>query len=196
MKKIVLLIAFAVMCLNNSNAQVIQGTSNVGNGGGVAGDLNIGVKAGFGVSTFFGSGFTGISARPGFYAGGIAEIPAFFDGFYLQPELIVSLQGADVGLENLNLFYLHLPLMGKYHLTDKIAVELGPQIGFLIADNWDDPVTGSDTNKINLGINVGGGYRMNENFYFQLRFSPGFTKILDNTNLKNGVLQIGAAYFF
>lgn len=200
MKKIVLLIAFTIISLNTSNAQVIQGTSNAGNDAGSTsvsiGEFKIGVKAGFGASTFFGSGFTGISARPGFYAGGIVELPAFFDGFYLQPELILSLQGADVGLENLNLIYLHIPLMAKYHLTDQIAVEVGPQIGFLVADNWDDPVTGSDTNKINLGINIGGGYRLNENWYFQLRFSPGFTKILDNTNLKNGVLQLGAAYFF
>lgn len=196
MKRIVLLLAFTFVCLSSGNAQVIEGTSNMGSSDGASGDMNFGFKAGFGVSTFFGSGFTGISARPGFYVGGIAEIPAFFDGFYLQPEMIFALQGADVGFENLNLLYLHVPLMGKYHITDKIAVEFGPQIGFLVADNWDDPVTGSDTNKINLGINIGGGYRLNENFYFQLRFSPGFTKILDNTNLKNGAVQIGAAYFF
>ena len=125
-----------------------------------------------------------------------AEIPAFFDGFYVQPELLFALQGADIGLENLNLYYLHVPVIGKYHITDEIAVELGPQIGFLIADSWDDPISGSDTNKINFGLNVGGGYRLNETFYFQLRFSPGFTKIFDSTNLKNGVVQIGAAYFF
>jgi hypothetical protein len=196
MKKIVLLIAVFLVGLTSVNAQVIQGTSNLGSGGGGNGDVNFGVKAGFGASTFFGSGFTGISERPGFYAGGIADISIFFDGFYLQPELIFALQGADVGFENLNLFYLHMPLMGKYHITDEIAVEFGPQIGFLIADNWNDPVTGSDTNKINFGINIGGGYRLDENWYFQLRFSPGFTKILDNTNLKNAAVQVGAAYFF
>ena len=200
MKKVVLLIAFTIIGLHTSNAQVIQGTSNAGRDSGNdalnVDDLRIGVKAGFGASTFFGSGFTGISAQPSFYAGGIVELPAFFDGFYLQPELLLASQGADRGLDNLNLFYLHIPLMGKYHVTDEIAVEFGPQIGFLVADNWDDPVSGSDTNKINLGINIGGGYRLNENLYFQLRFSPGFTKILDNTNLKNGVFQIGAAYFF
>lgn len=195
MKKIVLFIVCVFIGLTMSNAQVIQGTSNVG-GTSNASEFNIGVKAGFGASTFFGSGFTGVSARPSVYAGGIAEIPAFFDGFYLQPELVFSLQGADVGLDNLNLYYLNIPIMGKYHITDEIAAEFGPQIGFLVADSWDDPVTGSETNKINLGINIGGGYRLNENLYFQLRFSPGFTKILDNINLTNGVFQVGAAYFF
>lgn len=193
MKKLIVL-GFC-MCMASLHAQVIQGTSNVGNGG-ADGEFNFGVKAGFGASTFFGSGFTGISARPNFFVGGIAEVPAFFDGFYLQPELLFSLQGADVGLDNLNLLYLNIPLMGKYHITEQIAAEFGPQIGFLIADNWDDPVTGLETNKLNFGINIGGGYRLNESFYFQLRFSPGFTKILDNTNLTNGVFQVGAAYFF
>lgn len=195
MKKIVVFSICALWAFASAHAQVIQGTSNVSNGG-ADGDFNIGVKAGFGASTFFGSGFTGISARPGFYAGGIAEIPAFFDGFYLQPEAIFALQGADVGIDNLNLFYLHFPLMGKYHITEEIAAEFGPQIGFLIADSWDDPVTGSETKKLNFGINIGGGYRLDGNWYFQLRFSPGFTKILDNTNLTNGVVQVGAAYFF
>lgn len=196
MKKTVVFIVCAFIGLNIGNAQVIQGTSNVGSNSNAGNEFNIGVKAGFGASTFFGSGFTGISARPSVYAGGIAEIPAFFDGFYLQPELVFSLQGADVGLDNLNLYYLNIPLMGKYHITDEIAAEFGPQIGFLVADSWDDPVTGSETNKLNFGINIGGGYRLNENLYFQLRFSPGFTKILDNTNLTNGAFQVGAAYFF
>lgn len=195
MKKTILFIAFAIICLSTSNAQVIEGTSNAGNSGGaIDGDISIGVKAGFGASTFFGSGFTGISARPGFYTGGIAEIPAFLEGFYFQPELILALQGADIGFENLNLVYLNIPLMAKYHITDAIAVEVGPQIGFLVSDNWDDITT--DTNKVNIGLNIGGGYRLNENLYFQLRFSPSFTNIFDNTNLKNGVFHVGAAYFF
>lgn len=196
MKKLVLLIALTIIGLSTSNAQVIQGTSNVDNNAGSNRDFKIGVKAGFGASTFFGSDFTGISARTNFYAGGIVELPVFFDGFYLQPELLLSFQGADIGFQNLNLFYLHIPLMGKYQITDQIAVEFGPQIGFLLADNWDDPVSGSETNKIDFALNIGGGYRLNENLYFQLRFSSGFTKILDNTNLKNGVFQVGAAYFF
>ena len=85
--------------------------------------------------------------------------------------------------------------MGKYHITDEIAVELGPQIGFLIADNW-DANTALAKNSFNFGLNIGGGYRMNENFYFQLRFSPSFIEVLDNTNLRNGVFHVGAAYFF
>lgn len=195
MRRTVLLITIVFFSFQSINAQVIQGTSNVGGGGG-SGDMMFGVKAGLSGSTFLGSGFANISPKIGFFAGGIAEIPVFFENFYLQPELLFALQGADIGVSNLNLFYVHLPLMAKYHIMDEVAVEFGPQIGFLLSDNWDDPVTQLETNTINFGINIGAGYRMDENFYFQLRFTPGFTKIIDNTNLKNGVIQIGAAYFF
>jgi len=80
MKKIVFLIAFTIFCFNIGHAQVIEGTSNTSNYSS-GGDYKIGVKAGFGASTFSGSGFSGILTRSSFYVGGIAEIPAFFDGF-------------------------------------------------------------------------------------------------------------------
>ena len=193
MKRVMFFFACILASLSYVNAQVIQGTSNAGNGVDT-GDITYGVKAGLGGSTFFGSGFVGIGDRIGGFVGGIAEIPAFFDGFYLQPEVLFSLEGSDIGFENLNLLYLQFPLMGKYHITDEIAVEFGPQLGFLIADNFE--AIGNDTNTINLGVNIGGGYRLNENFYFQLRFSPSFTNVFDNTNLKNASVRVGAAYFF
>ncbi len=195
MRKIILLIGIVIFSLQAGLAQIIQGTSNA-SGGGASGDMMFGVKAGFGFSTFLERDFVDISPKPGFYVGGVAEIPAFFDGFYVQPELLIQLQGADIGVENLNLLYLHVPIMGKYHITDAIAVEFGPQVGFLIADNWDEDVSLIDTKKVNIGLNVGGGYRLDENFYFNLRISPGLTRVIDATSTKNFAIQIGANYFF
>lgn len=195
MKKVVCNLVFVVFLLTNLNAQVIQGTSNVSEGGGI-GDLMFGAKAGFGFSTLLGRDYVDITPKPGFYVGGVAEIPAFFDGFYLQPELVFQLQGADIGSGNLNLLYVHLPVMGKYHITDEIAVEVGPQVGFLISDNWDEGLSIIDTKKVNIGLNVGGGYRLNENFYFNLRISPGLTRVIEGTSTKNFAFQMGANYFF
>ncbi|HET8735865.1 MAG TPA: porin family protein [Pricia sp.] len=174
-----------------SNAQVFQGTS--GSDGIEA--LRFGAKAGLDVSTFLGSDFVDISPKLGAYIGGLAEIPAFFDNFYLQPEILLSFQGADTGPENLNLTYIHLPLMGKYHITDAIAVEFGPQLGFLIADNNED-LGGVDINTVHVGLNFGGGYRLNDTFYFQLRFGPGLSRVIDDVDLRNGVISLGACYFF
>lgn len=195
MRKNILLIGILFLSLQTGFAQVIQGTSNT-SGGVALGDMMFGVKAGFGFSTFLERDFVDISPKPGFYMGGVAEIPAFFDGFYLQPELIIQLQGADIGAENLNLLYLHVPIMGKYHITDEIAVEFGPQIGFLLSDNWDEDISIIDTKKVNIGLNVGGGYRLNENFYFNLRLSPGLSNVIESTSTKNFAFQVGANYFF
>ncbi len=158
--------------------------------------MMFGAKAGFGLSTFTVGDFNNITPKPGFYIGGMVAIPAFIENFYFQPELIVQLQGADLGPNNLNLLYVHVPLMGKYHITGAIAVEFGPQIGFLLTDNWDEDLSFFDTNKLNIALNIGGGYRMDENFYFQLRFSPGLTSVFEDTKTRNFAFQIGASYFF
>lgn len=173
------------------NAQEVQGS---GPSDGIE-ELRFGVKAGLNVSTFLGNDFVDITPKLGAYFGGMAEIPVFFDNFYLQPELLFSFQGADVGPGNLNLTYIHLPVMAKYHFTDKIAVEIGPQLGFLLGDNGEDYGT-VDTNTVHVGLNLGGGYRLNDNFYFQLRFGVGLSKVLDNSDLKNGIISLGACYFF
>lgn len=177
--------------VTGANAQVFQGTSGSDGSDG----LRFGAKAGLGVSTFLGSDFVDISPKLGAYVGGLAEIPAFFDNFYLQPELLLSFQGADTGPENLNLTYIHLPVMGRYHITDAIAVEFGPQLGFLIADNNED-LGGVDINTVHVGLNFGGGYRLNDNLYFQLRFGPGLSRVIDDVDLRNGVISLGACYFF
>lgn len=198
MKKIVLLFAITFIGLQYSNAQVVQGTSNITTG---SGDLRFGAKAGLNFSTFTGGAYPDVTPQVGAFVGGLAEIPAFMDNFYLQPEIMFSYQGADIGIGKLNLLYIHLPIMAKYHITDEIAVEAGPQIGFGISDNGSDYIDSTtlnplETNTVHIGFNVGGGYRLNDNFYFQLRFSPGLSKIIDNTKTRNMVVQLGASYFF
>lgn len=177
------------------NAQVIKGTSNTTSNNDLD-DITFGVKAGFSFSTFSGGDYVDITPKPGFYVGALVEIPALIDGFYFQPEVMIQLQGADIGVDNLNLLYLHVPLMGKYHITEEIAVEFGPQIGVLLADNWDEDLSIIDTKKVNIGLNIGGGYRLNERLYFQLRFSPGFSRVIESTTTKNMSFQLGASYFF
>lgn len=196
MKKLLCSILFLGLIVPQLNAQVIQGTSNTSGGSGI-GDLTFGAKAGLGFSTLLGRGFVDITPKVGAYVGGLVEIPAFIDNFYLQPELIFQLQGADIGTsEDLNLLYLHIPLMGKYHITEEIAAEFGPQLGLLLADNWDEEINVIDTKKLYFGLNFGGGYRLDESLYFQLRYSLGLSRVLEETRTRNGALQLGASYFF
>ncbi|CAM3316196.1 porin family protein [Zobellia roscoffensis] len=187
------IIAFVFFGVQSSIAQtVIQGTGP--SSGFNTSDIKFGGKAGLNFTTWLGNDFDGVSAKVGAYFGGIVEIPVM-ENFYVQPELIFALQGADLGPSNVNLAYIQLPVMGKYHITDEFAVELGPQIGFLLADNWEEDLQFQDTKSIDLGVNLGGGYRMDENFYFQLRIGVGLSKVLDITNARNGAVSVGAVYF-
>ncbi len=176
------------------SAQVLQGTSNVSSRGGD--DVRLGVKAGLSLSTFSGNDFLSVDPKLGFYVGGVVEIPAFLDEFYFQPEVLLQLQGSGIESDELNLLYLHLPLMGKYYITDHIALELGPQLGFLLAENWDEDFTAVDTKSLHLGLNIGGGYSLNKNIYLHARFSRGLTTVLKGFHTKNVAFQLGASYFF
>ncbi len=185
------IIAIVFFGLGQLYAQATQGS---GTSGGI-GEIGFGVKAGLNLSTFLGNDFVGISPKLGAYVGGLAEIPAFFENFYFQPELLLSFEGADIGAGNLNLTYLQLPLLAKYHITDAIAAEFGPQIGVRLGDNGED-FDGFETKSTHIGLNFGGGYRLNDTFYFQLRYVLGLSKVHDTTDLRNGVVSLGAGYFF
>ena len=156
-------------------------------------DVHFGAKAGFLVTNLSGNGLVGNYARPGIHFGGLVEIPISGE-FYFQPELLFALQGTNGDNVDLKFNYLNIPLLGKYHITDEIAAELGPQIGILIGGNAGD--FNLVTNTIDVGLGLGGGYRLNDNLYFQLRANLGFVKVLDNLNTYNTSFQIGACYFF
>lgn len=191
--KLIAIFTLLVIGVSPMNAQVFEGTS----GGLDLNEIRFGPKLGFGVSSFSGNDFVNIDTKVGGYIGAIAEIPAFFDSFYIQPEFLLSLKGADVGPGNLNLYYLQLPVMAKYHITDAIAVELGPQIAFLVSDNGDEePLNNVNPNGFDVGMNIGGGYLLNDTFYFQLRFEGGLSQILDDFDLRNRAVTLGASYFF
>jgi len=190
MKKLFPLLLFflATLPLIGYSQDVIQGTSSMSG----SSDIRFGAKAGLVVSDLRGNGIIDNSPHPGFQVGGIVEIPITGD-FYLDPELLLSMQGTNNTGDNLHLYYLNVPIMGKYHITEEIAVEAGPQVGILLGGNYDDLL---ETSTIDVGIGVGGGYRLDENFYFQLRFNTGFIRVIDNINTYNIAVQIGASYFF
>lgn len=201
MKKLLLtaivLISFGVQQIS---AQVIVQDKTVSSSSLSMGDIRFGAKAGLNISTFINKDYFDVTPKIGLHVGGMAEIP-FSEEIFFQPELLLSFQGADIGPGDLNLVYIHLPLMGKYHITEQIAAEFGPQIGFVVGDNASDYLsnvtpTELQTNKLHLALNFGGGYRLDDNLYFQVRFSLGLTKVIDEAKIKNGVFQLGGSYFF
>ena len=187
-----------------------------------------GAKAGLGLSSI--SGLEGAKNLIGFNIGGFAEI-GLDDKFSFQPELLFTSAGAKSityfvlnngysGSYEVKLRFLHIniPLMLKYKVADKINLEAGPQIGFLIGAKTteDETVTSSVSvikststtstdksvwNKTYFGLNIGGGYDLTKNLNLGLRYSLGLSKlqkdlVAGETALENNVLWLNLGYKF
>jgi hypothetical protein len=140
--------------------------------------------------------------------------------FYFQPELLLSRQGGiqhttheSTDYEYLSdekITYLQLPLMIQYKVNENISVEGGPEIGMRLASKYkyqivDDGVviyeniarTEEHRKFLELGINVGATYRINDILSASLRYNYGITPInVDQTvvKLRNSVIQVSLYY--
>ena len=165
------------------------------------GDIRLGAKAGLNISSLGGDAVYSYDAKAGFHVGGVLEIP-FSDVINIQPEALISLQGSGGFFEdNLNFWYLTIPVMAKYNIWDALSVEAGPQIGLLLSDNLEGNTFGGngsflESNGLDFGLGVGAGYELDENFYFQARISFGLLNAIEDVTSKNRVFQISACYFF
>ncbi len=196
MKRIFGMVLITIVTTTQIHAQ-IQGTSSSNSR---SGNILFGAKAGLNVSSLGGDDVYNYSSKPGFHLGAVLEVP-FSDKISIQPEALISLQGSGGFIrEDLNFWYLNIPVMGKYNVWDELYIEAGPQIGLLLSNNLDGNVFGDGgsfdrTNGLDIGLAVGAGYRLNDNFYFQLRFSAGIINAIEDVTSKNRVFQLSAVYF-
>jgi len=112
-------------------------------------EIKFGAKVGLNLSNLKGDYPTAINehnSKIGFHIGGFAQYE-INDKFTLQPELLFSTQGNTYGYKtyygggtyydgadyNLKLNYLNLPIILKYKIIEKLSVEFGPQIGYLMS---------------------------------------------------------------
>ena len=184
-----------------SMALVIMGTQFLMAQG--SGDIRFGAKAGFNLSSMGGDSRYSYDSKPGFHLGGAVEIPVT-DVISVQPEALISLQGSGGFFQDdLNFWYLNVPVMVKYNIWDALNIEAGPQLGLLLSDNLEGnqfgggtPGVSNESNAIDIGLGAGAGYALDDNFYFQLRFNAGFVNAIKDIGSKNRVLQLSAIYFF
>jgi hypothetical protein len=160
---------------------------------------SFGAKAGLNVSSLGGDAGLSYDAKLGFHLGGVMEVP-FSDKISIQPEALIFLQGSGGFFEDdLNFWYLSIPVVGKYNVWEGLHIEAGPQIGLLLSDNLEgnNTVNGffEDSNSLDIGLTFGAGYRLDENFYFQARFFTGFINAIEDVTSKNRVFQVSAVYF-
>lgn len=222
MKKYILAIGIALGCLNSVQAQ----------------EITFGVKAGPQLSGFLGNISESKSIVTAF--GGVYANIELSEKIFLQPELLYSFQGAKssmkvggLGLddyadldERIDLSYINIPIMFQYAVTKNARLEIGPQLGIRLKAEGEGEITvisGFDegvikeiidlkenTEAIDLGLNVGGVYMLDNGLNFTLRYSLGLRTIGKTNDMsdfldtlhsklqdsKNSVLSLGIGYTF
>ena len=211
MKKVLFILAIAIAATGSVNAQ----------------DVKIGAKVGLNLASITGDGDVygeDSDTKIGFNQGLFAEI-SLSDKFIFQPELLFSTQGNvykqgsfdDLIKITIELDYLNIPLLIKYAVSDKFALEFGPQLGFLLSANTDvegilfDNETISvrqdvkDSFKsIDLGLNFGISIDVSEKVMIGARYNLGLSNISDeedigieeDINVKNSLFSMFVGYRF
>lgn len=165
-------------------------------------DMYFGIKGGLNISSITNVNEVDASALVGFHIGLFGEF-MISDKFALQPEILYSTQGAqlDDGVikEDLKLDYINIPLMAKYYVTDSFSLELGPQIGFLVAADADGEDVKDLFETTDFGLNFGAGYNVTENIVLGIRYNLGLTKLQKDlfpgdSESKNSVFSFSFGY--
>lgn len=110
-----------------------------------------GLKGGFNLSNLSLEGNDDSNLKPGFHAGGFAEIP-LSGSFAIMPEVQFSTKGTKWERDLLtqkvklqaNLNYIEMPVSFVYYLARDFDFQLGPYVGFLMDANY-KVVSGADS---------------------------------------------------
>lgn len=209
MKKYIL-IACAVLMSFASQAQ----SSNMG----------IGVKVGYNSSSMKNSGdIITTSGKSGISFGLMGLIP-ISGNLAFQPEVLYSQQGAEQEYSSggfsykgtMSMDYINVPLMLTYTVFKGVAIQAGPQIGFLMSakNDYEDNYLGYQdgdeldikdlSNDLDIGLNLGLGYTFMEKYYVDARYNMSFSELFpdqeglgfEQADFKNRVFQISVGYRF
>jgi hypothetical protein len=174
----------------------------------------------FGVFTginysYFTDGFVGqIGGEDsiGLQIGALYEV-SLNDKISFRPKIIFSQQGDRTKTKTNNytnleltqidykLNYLNFPLDFKF--WDNIYIIAGPQIGFLISQNYNEVFIGKVQSNVDLGLNLGTGFKI-KNIFIEFGINQGLGTVLnykyDSTNkivdVKNGLAKFTLGYNF
>lgn len=183
MKKSIFTAVLVCLFFSNTNAQFLQ----------------LGAKAGISFSNFGGGDIEGVDFKTltNYHFGVVAELK-LLDNLALQPELLYSTQGAELdglGVQFKNeLGYIALPVLIKFYLTDnKLSLEAGPQLSFLVSEKND--VNFDDSETFDFGFAAGLSYKLTNNIFVSGRYIAGLTEVKKDSDIKNSVIQFSVGIF-
>lgn len=169
-------------------------------------EIKYGIKTGLDITNFIDE--TKKSSIKTFYHVGILSEVKLPNKFAIQPEILLNF-GAD------HLPYFLIPITVKYFVDNDLALEIGPQVGFLVPDydsdskgklhiangsipNLETKSSGHTMKSVDFGLNFGVGYTFNFNLSIGARYNLGFTdltkKRISGGVVKNGVFQVSIGY--
>jgi hypothetical protein len=152
-----------------------------------------GIKAGINFASFRGDNADDFNVLTGFHVGGLAEI-SIFKHLSVQPEFLYSTQGAKDRDYEYEMNYLTLPVVAKIYFTDSFNIQAGPQFGLLISES--DNVDALESNTYDFGIVGGMEFFIADGLFLQARYNAGLSRLSDNFDLKNSVVQASIGYIF
>jgi len=169
-------------------------------------DARWGIRGGInGASEITGKGETG--TRLGIHVGAIME-KAISRGTDIQLGFLYSMQGATTEIGSTTytdmLDYINIPLIFKFYVNKnrRFSIDAGPQVGYMISaklsygSSTKNVYNNKNLQKIDASIGLGISYKFNNNLDLIIRGTGGLTKIFENLEHKNSVVQIGVGYRF
>lgn len=204
MRKIILTVFTTLLVVVSVNAQA-----------------SFGIKGGVNFASILGESVDLVKGRTSFNVGAVAEIEINSASAF-QVELLYSGQGFslesgeyqdEVIKENtIKMNYLNIPLLYKYYVSEGFSLEIGPQIGFLLAAS-DENETSEDLNDqlttASFDLALGLGYKLENGINFNARYTYGFTDVWKGVDdgyedyyyyydygQRNGVFQLTVGYNF
>ena len=205
MKKLIKLFSTgALLC----TAIVSYAQSTTGN----AMSPHFGVKGGVNFATITGDDFGNPDPRPSFHVGALVEMP-ITEMFSLQAEALYSGQGFESDIDGgifggdgkveYQLDYINVPVLAKVYVLDGLSLEVGPQFSFKVNEeiDFDANADGGDwdvdeAKDFEFGVAAGLTFQTSMGLFATGRYNYGFTEIIENTDAKNSVFQIGIGYKF
>ena len=164
-------------------------------------NVEFGIKAGINAANFKIDPSFNSDSRIGLHLGGLAHIHVT-EHFAVQPELMISAQGADYGENNEDKFtYLNLPVLAQVMFGDGFRIQTGPQVGILMNAKSENGNAESDIDdnfkRGDFAWTFGGGYLSHSGLGVDIRYNLGISDISKtNSDVKNRVWQFGLFYQF
>ena len=169
----------------------------------MAQSVTAGIKAGANISNFNGGNFDAVKKKAivGFHGGGFLNFS--FGGLSLQPELLVSTQGARIDSANKSydwkITYATVTVMLRFGTGSGFFFELGPQVGFKLSESVTDESIDDFAKGLDLSAAAGLGLQTKGGLGIGARYLVGLSKVGDfdpseniDPDFKNSVIQVGA----